>query len=198
MRLLPVLALALGSVQASAELPDAKQQNLRLSASQMIVADFETSLGARLKATMTTAGPVAAIAVCRDEAMPIGKAVGDRHDVTVKRITDRPRNPINMASDTELRALAALAAQREANKEQAAELLVTTAQGTRYYRAIEIKPLCLSCHGAALSADVKRALATHYPEDKATGYQPGELRGAFVVDWPNSQADRGDHENHRE
>ena len=43
-------------------------------------------------------------------------------------------------------------------------------------------PLCLTCHGAALSPDVEAALAESYPEDHATGYSAGDLRGAFVVE----------------
>lgn len=155
-----------------------------LSASRAIVMDFEKKLGGRLKAAMSTGGPVAAIAVCHEDAMPIAQAVSDQHNVSVKRVTDRPRNPDNAANDDELRVLAEFYARVNAVNAQAPERLLTDAQGTtRYYRAIQIKPLCLSCHGSTVSAEVARALASHYPNDQATGYAVGELRGSFVVTW---------------
>ena len=41
--------------------------------------------------------------------------------------------------------------------------------------------LCLGCHGKSIAPEVKAKLAELYPEDKATGFSEGDLRGAFVV-----------------
>jgi hypothetical protein len=56
----------------------------------------------------------------------------------------------------------------------------------RYARAIIVEPLCLSCHGSveSLSESVKSQLAIHYPFDKATGYQVGQLYGIASVERP--------------
>lgn len=184
MRKLLPLPILLVSLMASATPPVVDEEPSILSASRAIVMDFEKSLGGRLKAAMTTGGPVAAIAVCHEEAVPIAQAVSEQHNVTVKRVTDRPRNPDNAANEDELRVLAEFYARMNASADQTPERLTTDSQGTtRYYRAIQIKPLCLSCHGSTVSAEVAHALATHYPEDQATGYALGELRGAFVVTW---------------
>jgi len=46
---------------------------------------------------------------------------------------------------------------------------------------------CLLCHGApepALKAEIDRL----YPQDQATGFRPGELRGAFTVSAPAAAA----------
>ena len=40
---------------------------------------------------------------------------------------------------------------------------------------------CALCHGSAVKDDVKAAVAKLYPKDQATGFEPGELRGAFTV-----------------
>ena len=48
-------------------------------------------------------------------------------------------------------------------------------------KAIPTAAVCLKCHGTELTADVVDALNNAYPEDKATGYQEGDIRGAFVV-----------------
>jgi len=53
-----------------------------------------------------------------------------------------------------------------------------------YMRAIRINmPLCLQCHGMEedLAPDVVEQLTKLYPDDTATGFSQGDLRGAFVV-----------------
>ena len=46
------------------------------------------------------------------------------------------------------------------------------------------RPVCLSCHGppGSLDPEVTTALKNLYPQDEATGYRMGDLRGAFVVE----------------
>ncbi len=48
-------------------------------------------------------------------------------------------------------------------------------------KAIPAGKLCLTCHGTDMTASIQAKLTELYPQDKATGYQKGELRGAFVV-----------------
>jgi hypothetical protein len=48
-------------------------------------------------------------------------------------------------------------------------------------QAIPTGALCLQCHGENISPEVQAELARLYPEDKATGYSAGDIRGAFVV-----------------
>jgi hypothetical protein len=37
------------------------------------------------------------------------------------------------------------------------------------------------CHGSDVPEAVAEAIAKRYPQDRATGYSAGDLRGAFVV-----------------
>jgi hypothetical protein len=50
-------------------------------------------------------------------------------------------------------------------------------------RAIPTAPVCTTCHGATVAPDVAAAIAARYPEDRATGFSPGDLRGAFSIAW---------------
>lgn len=51
-------------------------------------------------------------------------------------------------------------------------------------RAIPMKEQpCAACHGTSIAPEVKDKLAELYPTDKATGFKPGELRGAILVSW---------------
>jgi hypothetical protein len=44
-----------------------------------------------------------------------------------------------------------------------------------------VEPLCLVCHGKGLSDEVKATLEEYYPDDLATGYSLGQVRGAISV-----------------
>jgi hypothetical protein len=48
-------------------------------------------------------------------------------------------------------------------------------------KAIPTGDVCLLCHGAQLAPGVSQVLTELYPEDKATGFSMGDIRGAFVV-----------------
>jgi hypothetical protein len=54
----------------------------------------------------------------------------------------------------------------------------------RFMKAIPTGEVCLKCHGADIAADVKAKLQEAYPDDKATGYKPGDVRGAFTITQP--------------
>lgn len=179
--LLAMTALLIPTLSvAGAEMNDAAL----LEKSRQVVMTFQKSLGSKLKAAMQSGGPVKAIDVCSTEAMPIAENISETYGAVVKRVTDKPRNPSNQANADELTALQQLA--DKITKEQGPYELLTSADHghKRYYKAIKIQPLCLTCHGDKVSSEVSAALAKHYPNDQATGYQLGELRGTFVIDWP--------------
>jgi hypothetical protein len=54
----------------------------------------------------------------------------------------------------------------------------------RYMQAIVLQPMCAMCHGDSLAPEVRAAIQENYPDDQATGFAVGELRGAFLIDWP--------------
>ncbi len=53
----------------------------------------------------------------------------------------------------------------------------------RYLKPILVQAECLNCHGSEtdLMPEVKQLIAQQYTEDKAVGYQIGELRGAVSI-----------------
>ena len=54
----------------------------------------------------------------------------------------------------------------------------------RYMKAIPTAEPCLTCHGSNVPEPVKAKLAALYPEDRATGYNAGDIRGAFTLSKP--------------
>lgn len=56
----------------------------------------------------------------------------------------------------------------------------------RYMKPIVTGWTCLKCHGpkSEISLEVREVLEREYPEDLATGYEPGEVRGAISIKIP--------------
>jgi hypothetical protein len=51
--------------------------------------------------------------------------------------------------------------------------------GNRYFRRIVVEPACLACHGPR--ANRPQFVKDGYPDDKAYGFEVGDLRGLFSV-----------------
>jgi hypothetical protein len=50
-----------------------------------------------------------------------------------------------------------------------------------------LQPLCVACHGKFLAPDVAAIIEEAYPEDQATGFEVGDLRGVFWVEYPEAE-----------
>jgi hypothetical protein len=150
-----------------------------------------TSLGGKLKSALQTGGPVAAIQVCQLIALPATAEAGNQFEgVQIRRTTLKPRNPANTPDKTD-RAVLLEMEQAAKNSETPPEAKIIREEDVaRYYRPLLVQEVCLNCHGKpdSFSPELKNTLATLYPADQATGYSPGELRGAIRVDIDRKQA----------
>jgi len=154
-------------------------------------------LGAELKGelgrAMTDKGPVAAIGVCKDRAPEIAARLSRQSGAQVSRTALRVRNPANAPDDLQRALLEQFSAELASGKfagplEAAFEINRGGQVERRYMRAIPMEGLCVTCHGKALAPEIAAAIAAQYPDDQATGFEPGQLRGAFSVTWPSSSS----------
>jgi len=139
-----------------------------------------------LAAALDRGGPDLAIHYCADSA----QARTLRHwraGVYVRRVSDRVRNVDDTPDAVERRYLERLAAEYRAGRLPAEVVEVIRGPDggyqLQYIRPILVESRCLPCHGdpAGFSAEVRRVLARRYPNDRATGYAVGDLRGAISV-----------------
>lgn len=143
------------------------------------------NLKKNLKGALTEAlaeGNIAsAIEICSTKAMVLTAQSGKINltIVSISRRTDRWRNPANQSDRQDL---AALKAFREDPK-LAEYVQPESDEIVRYYQPLRTMPMCLQCHGEpdSFSPKVSHILAERYPEDRATGYNLGELRGVIRV-----------------
>lgn len=163
------------------DVPDPKITTYRA-----IVDELGTALKTELTQTLQTGGPLAALSLCHENAPQIAAAISEKHHVDVGRTSLKLRNPNNAPDDWELHVLKAFA-ERKAKGEDPTKLEfyeILDKEGKkqiRYMKAIPVMPPCLICHGPAITPEVSAKLKTLYPDDKATGFQVGDLRGAFTL-----------------
>ena len=148
-----------------------------------IIAEAFAKLSGALGEAMAKNGPSGALGVCSEKAPQIAQEVGKAHGVTLRRATLKARNLKNSADEVEKAALEAFAAAL-AKKEVPKPQVIRNADGSRAFLAPIVlgNPLCLQCHGAPnqdIARETLAAIQKLYPDDKATGYQAGDLRGAL-------------------
>ena len=178
---LSLLAIALASgLSADFEEPS------EAARAKQAVTDFSAALKSELVAAMQSGGPVEAIEVCHQRASVIAEQVSGATGMTLSRVSSRNRNPSNAPNDWQAAVLLDFEARKQSGEEAGAlswyEHAETTA-GTefRFMQAIPTGGICLQCHGTEIAEPVAHKLAELYPDDKATGFSAGDLRGAFVV-----------------
>ena len=150
-----------------------------------LAAQLGMHLKVQLKSAIEAGGPSSAITTCNVKAPQIADELSTG-GWKVGRTSLKLRNPGNSPDAWEHSTLLAFE-QQLANGTSAANLQNSTIESSRgvtkyrYMKAIPINSVCLACHGDAISKDVQSILAEKYPLDAATGYKPGELRGAFTI-----------------
>lgn len=151
------------------------------------------ALGSELKAELGKAieqgGPVSAIGVCKTSAPEIAARLSKESGADVGRTALRVRNPANAPDALETLLLEQFRSELASGGFQlplqaAFEINRGGMVERRYMQALPMDGLCVTCHGSTLDANVAAAVAKEYPEDRATGFAPGELRGAISIIWP--------------
>lgn len=144
------------------------------------------TLKGELQAAMRSGGPVQALSACNTKAPEIAKMIAEEQHVQVARVSLRNRNPASAPNEWQAAVLKDFE-QRKAKGEPVESLVYSEEvkqAGThefRFMKAIPTEPLCLTCHGTEISPAITTKLTELYPQDKATGFKEGDLRGAFVV-----------------
>lgn len=151
--------------------------------SRSAAADFSASLRAKLQAGLQQ-GPVVAIEVCHREAPAIAAEVGAKYGLRLRRTSVRVRNTDNAPNASDQLILERLAARLGAGESAAQVEFIDDRgdAGTTLAKPLVTDALCLVCHGKSISPEVSAAIRVRYPQDEATGFSLGELRGALLVE----------------
>lgn len=162
-------------------------------ATRAIAGELVNQLGQKLKTALSTDGPMAAVSVCKEAAPAIANNLSARHAAQVTRVGTRARNPNRgVPNDWQKSALAEFEARLEKGENPAALeywRVVERSGGQRelhYAKAIVTQQMCVTCHGKPedIPAPLLEKIRAEYPDDQATGYSVGKLRGAVVITRP--------------
>ena len=150
-----------------------------LTEGKKITAIAFAALSSKLQSAMQEGGVANAVSYCNVAALPLIDSLSKAHTVDIKRTSLKYRNPIDAPTESEYEVLNTFSDQLQKEKSLRPVLKEHT-----FYAPIMIAQPCLKCHGklgeTLSESDYKHILKT-YPEDKAIGYSPGDLRGMWVV-----------------
>ncbi|GAB1392668.1 DUF3365 domain-containing protein [Rhodocyclaceae bacterium] len=133
-------------------------------------------------------GHANAISVCRDKAPAMAKGLSDKTGWAIRRVSLKNRNPKAVPDAWEAGVLREFeqrlaAGQSPVTMDKSEVVEIDGKKVMRYMKALPTQELCMSCHGkeSKVSPEVQAKLKELYPEDKATGYDVGQIRGAITA-----------------
>ena len=157
------------------------QKQLTKADFKKIAEETKKNLVTNLTQKISEKGAENALEFCNVNAIPLTESVAKNHKINIKRVSDQPRNQLNIANEKEIKYIN-LFKERIANGEKLKPEVVTQ----QLYVPIITNPMCLQCHGKIEESNPKLAtkIKQLYPKDKATGYSENQVRGIFVVNLP--------------
>ncbi len=164
------------------------EEDVRLNEARKVASSLPPKLVAALQEEITKSGFDGAIPVCRDLAPKMAGELSQLTGWKIKRVSLKSRNETRATPDAWEKAALEDFDKRAAIGEPPAQLEKGEVVNNeyRYVKALPVQQLCLNCHGTAnnTSEAVKKVLAEHYPNDHATGYSLGQIRGVISVRKP--------------
>jgi len=168
---------------------DREAENLIRRAADKTIGDFTGDLGLAMKVSIREGGAATAIDMCGQFAASMASAHSP-DGWYIQRVSDRNRNVNNFADSLQHEILTRFGSDRSLE-------FIGRWDSTGphrlfcYYRPVYVTDMCLDCHGleSRLASGIVEALEQSYPDDRAIGYNVGDLRGMFVVEveWPRGQ-----------
>lgn len=178
--------LLLASFNCNGDEAAAQSADEQLNAAKGAIKTLAKTLKGELQTAMQYGGPTAAIEVCSTKAMELTQQIGHERDMHLARVSLKNRNPANAPNHWQSEVLQDF----ERQLAQGNDINTLTWSNTidvdggreyRFMKAIPTGGVCLACHGTQISPEISQVLSELYPEDKATGFREGDIRGAFVV-----------------
>ena len=150
---------------------------------KMLGKALKTEMKAHMKQDPTG---LEALAFCSGSADNITKAVNAKLPTyaKVRRTALKVRNDkVNTPDETDVKVMEKFEKEIAEKKLTPKSIeVVKVGDTTRVYKPLVTKKMCLKCHGSDLSPKIAEAIKSAYPNDKATGFKEGSLRGVIVAE----------------
>jgi hypothetical protein len=177
------LLLSCNQEEEPLEMQDAPAEINYSELGNLIVNQSQKALGTELKAALQRGGVAEAVNYCNLKAIPLTDSLARFYNVIIKRATQKARNPLNMANQNEGE-IAGVWETKQENNGEISPVLFEGENAVEFYSPIVLQSMCTNCHGIvgeSLSLENNQLIKDKYPNDLATGYAEGDLRGMWHV-----------------
>ncbi|MCB0850565.1 MAG: DUF3365 domain-containing protein [Bacteroidetes bacterium] len=181
-----IMLIGVTACRNNAESLTESEKQYYLATGDSIATHAQKVLLANVGQAIQNAGVAGAVDFCNVHAMPLTDSVSSIYGITIQRVSDRNRNPDNaLQSETDKEAWQQMMLMMKDTAMKQKQLVLQQDGSVYYYKAIPLgMPTCLSCHGMKdenILPETQQVLSAKYPNDKATGYSIGELRGLWKI-----------------
>ncbi|MGK7396564.1 MAG: Tll0287-like domain-containing protein [Candidatus Cyclobacteriaceae bacterium M3_2C_046] len=165
--------------------------NEALKVGNQIADTTQKTLAGNLVNAIQDQGIRGAIQFCNLAAYPLVDSLQKKLNVQIKRTSLQTRNPDNQPTSLEKQLLEAYHYNAENNLALEPAIQEIDEAYLLFAKPIVIgNPLCLNCHGEVgkqVQSENYQIIKGLYPEDQATGYQEGDLRGMWSIKIPKNE-----------
>lgn len=182
--LLAATALSVVAMPSHAETSTDSAVQAQLQDYKATMQAFGKTLKGELQAAMKEGGPMAAVQVCNERAPEIAADLSEESGYTLRRTSLKPR--ATQPTDWERAVMQEFEARKAAGTPvgEIAWHEVKEVDGEkqlRFMKAIATEGVCLTCHGQDIDPNLKAEIDRLYPDDQATGFAEGDIRGAVSI-----------------
>lgn len=152
---------------------------------------LKTVLKNNLQKKMKEEGPLGALQFCTNNAQQLTAMLNKdaKKGIRMKRVSQKYRNPVNKPDNLDGVAFEYFKQMKERDGKYPDNFITRLRlkedkdiEVFRYYEPLVMGKPCLACHGENIKPDVAAQIKEYYPDDLATGYKLGELRGLIAVE----------------
>lgn len=154
-----------------------------LAKGKKIASSVFTVLSSEVMKSMQASGVAGTVAYCNEQAYPITDSLARLYEAHIKRTSHKVRNPNNAPDSLEAIMLEKYLTLQQKGLEMPPKV-VQQGENMHFFAPIILAAPCLKCHGKVgetLNENDLAVIQEHYPEDKATGFADGELRGIWSI-----------------
>ena len=165
------------------------ESSLFLDQGLTVIGETQQTLSSNLMTAMQAGGVAQAVPFCNVNAYPLTDSMAQHHKVKVRRTALRYRNSNNAPADPELIVLEHFQAELDAGRQPGPSLSAISNEEVAFYSPILLVSQCTKCHGDVeeeIGEENYELIRSMYPEDLATGFKEGELRGMWSLILPRS------------
>ncbi len=149
-------------------------------------ATFKAFVG-HIKQKSHEGGLPAVVNFCHDNALKLTDSMSRVYNVKIKRSSHKLRNPHNAPDSLEKEILDNYFAKKQQGDKLSPIVKKDTTGKIHFYAPIIIKKDCLKCHGEPgkdIPEPIYKLIKEKYPQDQATGFKIGDLRGIWDITFP--------------